>query len=82
MYLNVSEMGIGTFGVEAASQRYFQKPASELTANEAARIAVNLPNPKKYRVNPPSPYVSKRAKWVERQMRNLKGYPEIDQLLK
>jgi|SRR5690554_1291923 monofunctional biosynthetic peptidoglycan transglycosylase len=81
MYLNVSETGIGTFGIEAASQRYFKKPASKLTKNEAARIIVNLPNPKKYRVNPPSAYVSKRAGWVERQMRNLQGDPEIKKLV-
>ena len=81
MYLNVSETGIGTFGIEAASQRYFNKPASKLTQNEAARIIVNLPNPKKYRVNPPSAYVSKRAGWVERQMRNLQGDAEIKKLL-
>lgn len=82
MYLNVSETGIGTFGIEAASQRYFKKPASQLTKNEAARIVVNLPNPKKYRVNPPSSYVSKRAKWVERQIRNLEGDPAIQELVK
>ena len=81
MYLNVSEMGIGTFGIEAASQRYFQKPASQLNRNEAARIAVNLPNPKKYKVNPPSPFVSSRAKWVVGQMRNLDGDPKIKQLI-
>ena len=81
MYLNVSETGIGTFGIEAASQRYFKKPASQLTKNEAARIIVNLPNPKKYRVNPPSGYVSKRAGWVERQMRNLQGDAEIKKLV-
>ncbi len=77
VYMNVSETGIGTFGIEAASQRYFQKHSSDLSRNEAARIAVNLPNPKKYKVNPPSSYVSKRAKWVERQMRNLENDPEI-----
>lgn len=82
MYLNVSETGIGTFGIEAASQRYFKKSALQLTKNEAARIVVNLPNPKKYRVNPPSGYVSKRAKWVERQIRNLEGDPAIQELVK
>lgn len=81
MYLNVSEMGIGTFGIEAASQRYFKKPASKLTQNEAARIIVNLPNPKKYRVNPPSPYVIKRAKWVERQIRNIQNDQQIQDIL-
>jgi len=81
MYLNVSETGIGTFGIEAASQRYFKKPASKLTKNEAARIIVNLPNPKKYRVNPPSGYVSKRANWVGRQMRNLQSDAKIKKLV-
>lgn len=81
MYLNVSETDIKTFGIKAASQRYFKKPASKLTKNEAARIIVNLPNPKKYKVNPPSAYVSKRAGWVERQMRNLQSNPEIKKLL-
>lgn len=81
MYLNVSEMGIGTFGIEAASQRYFQKPASELNRNQAAQIAVNLPNPKKYKVNPPSPFVSSRAQWVVGQMRNLEGDSEIKELI-
>lgn len=81
VYLNEAEMGIGTFGIEAASQKYFNKSAKNLTKNEAARIAVNLPNPKKYRVNPPSSYVSNRAKWVERQMRNLESDPDIKALL-
>lgn len=81
MYLNVSETGIGTFGIEAASQRYFNKPASKLTRNEVARIVVNLPNPKKYRVNPPSGYVRKRAAWVEKQIRNLERDRDIQELL-
>jgi monofunctional biosynthetic peptidoglycan transglycosylase len=82
MYLNVSETGIGTFGIEAASQRYFHKPASKLTQNEAARIIVNLPNPKKYKVNPPSSYVSRRASWVERQIRNIQSDPAIKEIVK
>ena len=47
MYLNVSEMGKGIFGAEAASQSYFRKPASKLSRREAALIAACLPNPKK-----------------------------------
>ena len=31
MYLNTSEMGIGVFGIEAASEYYFNKPAKDLT---------------------------------------------------
>ncbi len=47
VYLNVAETGIGTYGVEAASQRYFKHSAAKLTRVEAARIAAALPSPKK-----------------------------------
>ena len=45
-YLNSIEMGQGVFGVEAASQYYYSKPAKDLTKSEAAWIAAVLPNPK------------------------------------
>ena len=47
VYLNVAETGIGTYGVEAGAQRYYQKSAVHLTRVEAARIAAALPSPKK-----------------------------------
>lgn len=47
VYLNVAEMGVGTYGVEAASQRYYGHSAANLSQVEAARIAAALPNPKK-----------------------------------
>lgn len=53
MYLNVAETGIGTYGVEAGSQRYFGKSAARLSPVEAARIAAVLPNPKKRGVKDP-----------------------------
>lgn len=77
MYLNVAEMGIGVFGIEAASEYYFNKPAKDLTKNEAARIAAALPSPRKYNVNPPSSYISSRARHIERQMRNIQGSPGL-----
>jgi len=46
VYLNLAETGIGTYGVEAAAQRYYGKPAAELTTVEAARIAAAFPQPK------------------------------------
>ncbi len=46
VYLNVAETGIGTYGVESGAQRYFAKPASELSKVEAARIAAAFPLPK------------------------------------
>lgn len=81
MYLNVSEMGIGVFGIEAASQYYFNKPAKDLTKNEAARIAAALPSPKKYNVNPPSSYISNRASHIQRQMRNIQGSPGLSEAI-
>jgi monofunctional biosynthetic peptidoglycan transglycosylase len=51
VYLNVAETGIGTYGVEAGAQRYYDKPAASLTRTEAARIAAALPAPKRRAVN-------------------------------
>ena len=47
VYLNVAETGIGTYGVEAGAQRYYNHSAATLSAVEAARIAAALPSPKK-----------------------------------
>lgn len=46
VYLNLAETGIGTYGVNAASQRYFGHDADAMSATEAARIAAVLPLPK------------------------------------
>jgi monofunctional biosynthetic peptidoglycan transglycosylase len=73
VYLNVAEFGRGTWGVEAASQRYFGKPAAKLNRSEAALLAAVLPNPVRYRADAPSGYVRKRQAWIERQMRALGG---------
>lgn len=47
VYLNLAETGIGTYGVNAGSQRYFDHDASAMDRLEAARIAAILPLPKK-----------------------------------
>lgn len=73
VYLNVAEFGEGVFGVEAASQRYFHKPASRLTMAEAALLAAVLPNPIRFRADAPSAYVRQRQQWILRQMRQLGG---------
>jgi monofunctional biosynthetic peptidoglycan transglycosylase len=82
MYLNVAEMGKGIFGIEAASQAYFKKPAKKLTRQEASMVAACLPNPKKYSVKPLSRYVSIRSGWVMRQMNHLDGDPDIKELIR
>lgn len=81
VYLNVSEMGPGIFGIERASQVYFNRPASKLNRQQAAMIASCMPNPRKYTVKPLSRYVSVRYPWVMRQMNNLQGDPDIQKLL-
>ncbi|UEG50739.1 monofunctional biosynthetic peptidoglycan transglycosylase [Ferruginibacter lapsinanis] len=81
-YLNVAEMGRGVFGVQAAAKKYFNKDAKYLTRGEAAMIAASLPNPKKYTVKPLSRYVSNRYDDIIRQMNNLEGDPDIQELIK
>lgn len=71
VYLNVAELGPGIFGVEAASRHYFGRPARQLTAAEAARLAAVLPNPGAYSVGAPGPHVAGRAAWIRSQMRQL-----------
>jgi monofunctional biosynthetic peptidoglycan transglycosylase len=80
VYLNVAEMGKMTFGVEAASLRYYNKSASKLSRAEAARIAAVLPNPIRFSIKNPSPYVMKRSNQIARQMRALGGQKYIADL--
>ncbi|HWB91224.1 MAG TPA: monofunctional biosynthetic peptidoglycan transglycosylase [Puia sp.] len=81
MYLNVSEMGKGVFGIEAASRHYYNKPARTLTRLEAAKIAACLPNPKVYTVKPLSAHVASRSAWIIGQMGILQNDPDIQKLL-
>ena len=81
VYLNTVEMGKGIFGIQAAAKTYYKKSAKRLTRNEAACIAAALPNPKVYRVNPPSRYISVRCTWIVRHMYNLQNDPDIQVLL-
>ena len=70
-YLNSIEMGRGVFGVEAASEYYFNKSSKDLTKSEAAWIAAILPNPKKYDPKNPSSYLKRKHSWIMRQMNNV-----------
>ena len=71
VYLNIAEWGPGVFGIEAAAQHHFRKPASRLTEREAALLAVALPNPALRVPSRPSPHVLKVASIVERRARLL-----------
>lgn len=71
VYLNSIEMGKGIYGAEAAALAWFNKPAAKLSQYEAAAIAAILPNPRQYRANPASNFISNRKNWIVRQMQNV-----------
>lgn len=73
VYANIAEFGDGVYGAEAAARTYFGKPAARLTPSESARMAAVLPSPRRYSVAKPGPYVQRRARWIERQVRHLGG---------
>lgn len=68
IYLNIIELGDGVFGVESASRRYFGKSASELTMEEAAKLASIIPNPLKYDPNSNKRFVIWRTKLILNRM--------------
>jgi monofunctional biosynthetic peptidoglycan transglycosylase len=70
IYLNNVEWGEGVFGAEAAAQHYFRKSASRLTPYEAARLAVMLPQPKRFEKTPGSGYLASRASTIVARMRD------------
>ena len=65
VYLNVAETGIGTYGVEAGSQRYFQHSAARLSSSEAARMAAALPLPKERSVVNPSGFTRRYGNTIQ-----------------
>jgi monofunctional biosynthetic peptidoglycan transglycosylase len=73
VYLNIAQFGDGIYGVEAASQRFWRKPAARLDRYEAATLAAVLPNPVRFKANAPSNYVLERRDWILAQMRGLGG---------
>ncbi len=70
IYLNNVEWGEGVFGAEAAAQHYFRKPSSQLSAYEAARLAVMLPRPRYFEKLPNSGYLGSRAWTIVARMRD------------
>lgn len=71
VYLNIAQFSANTYGIGAASWRYFDRPAVALTGREATLLAAVLPNPERLRIDVPSRFVRKRAHWVSLQMRQL-----------
>jgi monofunctional biosynthetic peptidoglycan transglycosylase len=71
VYLNIAQFDDHIFGVEAASQQLFGKRSANLTSYQSALLAAVLPSPVRYSATNPSHYVSHRAGWIQRQMRQL-----------
>jgi monofunctional biosynthetic peptidoglycan transglycosylase len=70
-YLNVAQFGGSVFGVEAAARTYFDRPAADLTREQAALLAAVLPSPSMLHVDAPSAYLRQRQRWVLNQMTRL-----------
>lgn len=77
VYLNIAEFGDGTYGVQAAAKRFFNKTPDTMTAREGALLAAVLPSPRRLSAARPSAYVRQRAQWIQTQMRQL-GPDHID----
>ena len=70
VYLNSVEWGQGIFGAEAAAQRYYKTSAAQLNGEQAARLAVMLPAPRRFEKNPYSPYLNNRTQVVLGRMQD------------
>jgi monofunctional biosynthetic peptidoglycan transglycosylase len=68
LYLNVVEWGNGIFGAEAAAQHYYGVPAARLSAEQSARLAAMLPEPRRFDRDRNSPYIARRAAQLEHWM--------------
>ena len=68
IYLNVIELGTGVFGAEAGAQRYFGVSAAALGPQEAARLAVMLPNPRYFGRHMDSGYLARRSALIMQRM--------------
>lgn len=73
VYVNVAEFGDGVYGAQAAARRFFGKDAAGLSPAEAARLAAVLPSPRRYSAARPGPYVQRRTRAIQRQMRQIGG---------
>jgi len=68
VYVNIIEFGEGIYGVEAASNHFFGKPASSLTKREAALLAAVLPNPRRWSPGEPTSYIERRVDFIQGRM--------------
>ena len=80
IYLNIAEFGYGTYGAEAAAERFFHKAAAKLSRVDSAVLAAVLPNPQRLNAAAPSAYVQQRRDWILGQMQALGGPEMLDEI--
>jgi monofunctional glycosyltransferase len=80
IYLNIAEFGYGTYGAEAAAERFFHERADKLSRTDSAVLAAVLPNPQLLSAAAPSAYVQKRRDWILGQMEALGGPEMLDEI--
>ncbi|GAB4386357.1 MAG: monofunctional biosynthetic peptidoglycan transglycosylase [Elainellaceae cyanobacterium] len=80
VYLNIAQFDEHTFGVESASWHFFDRPAADLSPEEAALLAAVLPGPELYDAAQPSLEVLQRQAWILQQMNQLGGLDYLTQL--
>ena len=68
VYVNIIEWGDGVYGIEAASRTYMGSHALALTADQAARLAAVVPNPRRFHADNPSPYTRRRQAFIRGRM--------------
>ena len=68
VYLNSIEFGNGIYGAEAASRHFFKKSAAKISKEQAALLAIVLPNPLKFSAKKPGGYLRSRQSWCLNQM--------------
>lgn len=80
VYLNIAQFSPSTYGVGAATERYFHRPVEEITPREAALLAAVLPAPGTSRLIRPTARVQRRADWIADQVQRLGGRRYLDLL--
>lgn len=68
IYLNIIEWGDGVFGAEAAARHYYRVSASKLTAEQAAKLAAMVPNPRYYDKNRNDRKLLRKATIIQKRM--------------
>lgn len=74
IYMNIAEWGPGIFGIEAAAQYYFKKHSKDLTASQAALLAVTLPDPSGRNPAKPTRFMQSLARTVAARARASGAY--------